>query len=227
MTHAEDQESPWALQLAVRVEKLTPPTTLAVCRATVLATISLLDDERTRPGGEWHEAIASWSEVRIRKIVRRGRASAWERAQDVPGVTVEHDGAEVRAFVPSRMADAPRDVAKLQIQSTPLDEVDLLDELPTIEPGAMVVAVTPAVEMSWGKMAAQCAHAGQLLWWAADDDRRSDWTDADRPILVVPARESLWSQLVEASEVQVRDAGFTEIPAGTNTTVAWWAQITP
>ena len=216
-------DSPWALQLAARVEKLDPPGTLAVCAAAALATVTLLADERSAPDGEWHDAVAEWSEVRIRKIVRRGRASAWERAQEVPGVTVAYDGAEVRAFVPGRMASAPREVAKLQIQSSPLDEPERLTELPALDSGTMVVAVTPVVEMSWGKQAAQCAHAAQLLWWAADEDRLADWNQADRPIFIVQASESLWASLEARAEVSVHDAGFTEIPPGTNTTIAWWA----
>ena len=216
-------DSPWALQLAARIEKLDPPRTLAVCAATALATIALLADERSAPGGEWHDAVAEWSEVRIRKIVRRGRASAWERAQDVPGVTVAHDGAEVRAFVPGRMASAPREIAKLQIQSSPLDVPERVGDVPELAAGTMVIAVTPAVEMSWGKQAAQCAHAAQLLWWAGDDDRLAAWDDAGRPVHIVQSNDDLWGTLEDRAEVRVHDAGFTEIPPGTNTTVAWWS----
>ena len=217
-------DSPWALQLAARIEKLTPPHTLGVCAATALATITLLADERAAAGGEWHDAVAEWSEVRIRKIVRRGRASAWERAQEVPGVTVERDGAEVRAFVPGRMASAPKALSKLQIQSSPLDEPERIDALPELAAGTMAIAVTPAVEMSWGKQAAQCAHAAQLLWWAADEERLAAWDAADRPISIVLATPELWASLDERAEVSVHDAGFTEIPPGTNTTVAWWSE---
>lgn len=217
-------DSPWALQLAARVEKLSPPRTLAVCAAAALATITLLADERAAAGGEWHDAVAEWSEVRIRKIVRRGRASAWERAQGVPGVTVERDGAEVRAFVPGRMASAPKEVAKLQIQSSPLDEPERTSALPEMAAATMAIAVTPAVEMSWGKQAAQCAHAAQLLWWAADAERLGAWDAADRPIAIVLATPELWVSLDERAEVSVHDAGFTEIPPGTNTTIAWWSE---
>lgn len=218
-----EPESPWALQLAVRVEKAAPPLVAAVCRATVLATIALLDDERSGPGGPWHEAVSTWNGVRIRKIVRRGRASAWERAQGVDGVTIVHEGAEVRAFVPSRMNEAPREITKLQIQATPLDEPERDDELPALDDGAMVVAVTPEVEMTWGKRAAQCAHAGQLLWRDAPAERRSTWDDAGRPVVVIHPTRSLWQRIDAIAEVRVHDAGYTEIPPDTNTTRAWWA----
>ena len=124
-------ESPRALQLAVRVEKLDPPTTTAICAAAVLATIGLLEDERSQPGGSWHEAVAAWNGDRIRKLVRRGRASAWDRAQVPDGVTVERDGAEVRAYVPGPLDEAPEALAKLQIKSTALDEVERMSRCRT------------------------------------------------------------------------------------------------
>ena len=179
----EQTESPWALQLAVRVEKLSPPTTAAACAAAALATIELLDDDRAQPDGIWHAAVSTWNGARIRKLVRRARASAWERAQSVSGVTVARDGAEARAFVPSRMDEAPREITKLQIQSTPLDEVEPIEALPSLSASTLVVAITPRFEMSWGKQAAQSAHAAQRAWMTADDATRTAWDDAGRPCL--------------------------------------------
>lgn len=223
-----DPEAPWALQLAVRVEKLTPPTTAAACAATTLATITLLEDERSQPDGEWHEPVTAWNGARIRKLVRRGRASAWERAQEPAGVTVERDGAEVRAFVPSPTDQAPSELRKLQIQSTPLDEIDTVDALPSLPAGAMVIAITPLFEMSWGKQAAQCAHAGQRLWMLSDSDDVAAWDGAARPIIIVHPNGALWARLETMPDepgtvIRIHDGGFTEIPPGTNTTIAWFA----
>ncbi len=218
-------DSPWALQLAARVEKADPPTTAAICAAAALATIELLDDPRSGPDGEWHEAVASWNGARIRKIVRRGRASAWQRAQAPDGVTVERDGAEVRAFVPSPMDQAPDALAKLQIQSSPLDEPERVGGVPDV--GGLLIAVTPHVDMSWGKQAAQCAHAGQWAWMRSDREVVAAWEEAGRPITVIHPTKSLWARLVEDAPVQIHDGGFTEIPAGTKTALAWWARSNP
>lgn len=221
--HREPEpESPWALQLAARVEKLSPPTVAAVCAAAVLATIELLDDERAQPGGIWHAAVSTWNGERIRKIVRRARASAWERAQVVSGVTVERDGAEVRAFVPSRMSEAPREVTKLQIQSTPLDETSQLDQLPELAAHTLVVAITPHFDMSWGKQAAQCAHAGQRAWMSADPQTAQAWHSADRPIAILHPTKQLWDALDDVATTRIHDGGFTEIPPGTNSSIAWF-----
>ncbi|MFT6292893.1 MAG: peptidyl-tRNA hydrolase [Ilumatobacter sp.] len=220
-------ESPRALQLAARVEKVDPPTVAQICAAAALATITLLDDERSQPDGEWYEPVAAWNGDRIRKIVRRGRASAWQRAQEPDGVTVERDGAEVRAFVPGRLDEAPEQLAKLQIQSSDLDAVERVDMLP--EAPALVtlmIAVTPLVAMSWGKQAAQCAHAGQWAWMRSDRDLVSEWDRGDRPLTIVHPTKQLWAELVEHAPVQIHDGGFTEIPAGTKTALAWWSSPT-
>lgn len=221
---APDSESPWALQLAARVEKLSPPATSAICAAAALATISLLDDERAQPGGIWHRPVSTWNGKRIRKIVRRARASAWQRAQSVSGVTVVYAGAEVRAFVPSPMDQAPREVTKLQIQSTALDTVEPQSELPELTPGALVIAVTPHFEMSWGKQAAQCAHAGQRAWMTATDDLVGAWHESGRTITVLHPDAQLWDGLDDVATTRIHDGGFTEIPPGTNSSVAWFSR---
>ena len=81
-------------------------------------------------------------------------------------MTVERDGAEVRAYVPGPLDEAPEALAKLQIKSTALDQIERIEVVP--EAPGLIIAVTPLVEMSWGKQAAQCAHAGQWAWMRSD-----------------------------------------------------------
>ena len=219
-THSKSG-SPLALQLAARVEKVDPPSVPAICAAAALATIALLDDDRSQEGGEWHEAVAAWNGARIRKIVRRGRASAWLRAQEPDGVTVERDGAEVRAYVPGPLDQAPTALAKLQIQSSALAEGEQVGQLPAT--AGLILAVTPLVEMSWGKQAAQCAHAAQRAWMSSDSVVVAQWDRAGRPLTVLRPTARLWAELCEWAPTQIRDGGFTEIPAGTKTAVAWFA----
>lgn len=215
-----DEAAPLALQLAVRVERGSPPAVADICRAGALATIRLLADRRSAPGGAWSEAVAAWNGARIRKLVRRGRGAAWERALAVPGVTVSLDGVEVRAFVPGPMDCVPEPVAKLQIQSTDLDEPDRVDHVDRV--GGLTIAVTPDVAMSWGKQAAQCAHAGQRAWMSLEPQDMAAWHRAGAPVRVVHPTPALWARLVRGAETVIRDGGYTEIPAGTTTTCAWW-----
>lgn len=220
-------DSPLALQLAARVEKAAPPLVDDIYAAAALAVIELLEDRRSQPGsassepGEWYEAVEAWNGARIRKIMRRGRASAWLRAQEVPGVTVTVGTAEVRAFVPGPLDEAPRDLAKLQIQSTALDEPGLISERPSIQVGELVIAVTPDLEMSWGKLAAQCAHAGQRAWERATTQGREHWRATGSIVRVLHPDAALWNELRAGPVQEIRDGGFTEIPAGSLTAIGW------
>ncbi len=219
------ETSPLALQLAARVEKIDPPNVTAICEAAVLATIGLLEDQRSQPGGPWFDAVEDWNGARIRKIVRRGRGAAWARAQEPDGVTVAHDGAEVRAFVPGPLDQAPTALAKLQIRSTPLDEPERRSELPELIGATgtnLVILITPKIEMSWGKRAAQSAHAGQWAWMRSDPAVIAAWDRAARPIAVVQPDDTLWEELAGDAPVSIRDGGFTEVPAGTHTAAAMW-----
>ena len=115
-------------------------------------------------------------------------------------------------------------VAKLQIDgsSAPLEGPVRTD---TVEApaGALVVALTPLVAMTWGKLAAQTAHGAQLAREAAGEATLAAWAERDRAIVVWFPTAEAWARDVPAEAVRVRDGGFTEIPPGTLTAAAWFA----
>src|SRR5271170_622781 len=117
-------EAPWAMQLVARVEKTLPPTHVAVCEAAGAAVVQLLADARSQPGGEWFAAVQRWEAGRIRKLARKARGSQWERVQALAGLSVAHDGAEVRAFVPSPIDSVPVEISRLQLQGFDLESSD-------------------------------------------------------------------------------------------------------
>lgn len=225
-----DEVSARALQFAARVEKLEPPSLADVFVATALGVIAILDDHRSLPGGDWYDEVSAWNGARIRKIVRRARGSAWGRAHAVQGVTIVHGTAMVRAFVPGVIDQAPVELSKLQIQSTPLDEPPRTVALPprlstspryTETPVVLTIGLNPAVEMTWGKRAAQVAHAAHRCWEGLDRGDRLDWNAAGRQIDVVSPDPSLWAEVFADAPVQIRDGGFTEVAPGTNTAAAF------
>lgn len=217
----EYEDRPRALQMAARVERVDPPVLDDIFVASALGVIMMLDDHRSLPGGEWHDEVTAWSGARIRKIMRKGRASGWERAQAVPGLLVRHGSAEVRVFVPGVVDDAPRELSKLQIQASPLDEPEPIDTLAPVEQPTLTILLHPDVEMSWGKRCAQVAHAAQRCWEQLDRTDRLDWNAATRPIRVHTPTKELWDTLLPTATTQIRDGGFTEIAAGTLTAVSW------
>lgn len=213
----EYEERPRALQMAARVEKVDPPELSDIFAAAGLGVVMLLDHYRSLPGGEWHDEVEAWRGNRIRKIMRRARASNWERAQTVPGLTVVHGTAEVRVFVPGVVDQAPPELSKLQIQSSPIDEPEPITELAPVDEPTLTVLLNPAVEMSWGKRGAQVAHAAQRCFEKMDRTDRLDWNAATRPIRVRTPAPQLWDELLPSAAAEIRDGGFTEIEPGTLT----------
>ncbi|WP_433326480.1 hypothetical protein [Spirillospora sp. CA-294931] len=217
-------EPPRAMQLVVRAEKAAPPGHGAVCAAAARAVVALLTDPRTTdPEGEWHDAVRRWEDGRIRKVARRARGVRWPEVQALPGVTVEQDGAEVRAFVPGSVADVPPEISKLQVAG--LDLADEEEPKPPPEPPYAVIALNPGVAMTTGKAAAQSGHAAHLLLRQAGEPGLAEWIGSGPRVHLV--RDLPWHRCVEHAAVAVRDAGFTEVPPGTMTAVAWLRGASP
>ncbi len=205
------------MQLVVRLEKASPPGHGPVCEAAATAVVRLLTDPRaTEPEGEWRRAVHEWESRRIRKVTRRARGVRWPEVQALPGVTVEHSGAEVRAFVPGPVSDVPLELAKLQVAG--LDLEDGGEPGPPPEPPYATIALNPGVTMTTGKAAAQCGHAAQLLLRQGGKDATA-WAEAGAHVRLV--RDVPWRRCVEHAAVAVRDGGFTEVPPGTMTAIAW------
>ncbi len=203
------------MQLVVRAEKADPPGHGAVCEAAATAVVRLLTDPRAVEG-EWRDAVREWESRRIRKVTRRARGVRWPEAAALPGVTVEHAGAQVRAFPPGPVSDVPPQLAKLQVAG--LDLADGEPE-PAPEPPYAAIALNPDVTITTGKAAAQCGHAAQLL---LRQGRRKDvaaWVEAGAAVRL--ARDVPWRDCVKKAAVAVRDGGFTEVPPGTMTAIAW------
>lgn len=216
-SHVEDLDPPWAMQLAIRAEKADPPGHRAVCAAAAMAVVELLTDPRAAdPEGEWYEAVRTWENGRIRKVARRARGVRWPEVQALPGVTVAYEGAEVRAFVPGPVTEVPPEIAKLQVAGT-----DFADEGPLPPPDRpyAVIAFNPDVKMTSGKAAAQAGHAAQLLLRQGPPPEVQEWLAAGARVHI--ELDAPWRECVRHAAVAVRDAGFTEVPPGTMTAIAW------
>lgn len=205
------------MPVVLRLER-EPPHRSAVLAAAAAAPLAVCLDPRAEPGGEWHESLALWIGTqppagRIRKIARRARGAHWTVVQDLPGVTVDVGGAQVRALLPGPVDEVPRVVARLQIGGTDLEP----DDPGPVPAGAVAIWLNPTVEMTVGKAAAQVGHASMLL-------------AAERGLIAVPrfavrqAAPARWPELRVAVDrgaaVAVRDAGFTEVEPGTITCIA-------
>ncbi|MFF4210285.1 peptidyl-tRNA hydrolase [Streptomyces sp. NPDC001796] len=212
-----DEAPQFVLPLVVRIERAAPPARTDALETAARAVLVILSDERSLGGGEWARAMRDWQDARIRKVVRRARGAEWRRAGALPGITVTGKSAEVRVFPPVPLDGWPKDLARLQVSGT-----DLEDPEPPVEADrtAPVLWLNPDLEMSAGKAMAQAGHGAQLAWWALPDEERAAWRDAGFPLAVRTAPPFRWRELTTSGLPLVRDAGFTEIAPGSCTVVA-------
>ncbi|MFI1097610.1 peptidyl-tRNA hydrolase [Streptomyces sp. NPDC020917] len=213
-----DAAPQFVLPLVVRIERDAPPGRTDALETAARAVLTLLADERsTAEDGEWAQAVRDWQDARIRKVVRRARGAEWRRAEALPGITVTGDAAEVRVYPPVPLDGWPKDLARLQVSGTELDD-PAPPALP--EPGAPVLWMNPGVAMSAGKAMAQAGHGAQLAWWELSQAQRAAWAADGFRLAVRTAAPAGWTRLTESGLPVVRDAGFTEIAPGSCTVVA-------
>jgi len=228
-----DEAPQYALPLVIRVERTTPPTRTDALEGAARAVLTFLADPRVTGevgednedsedseggrDGEWAAAARAWEDARIRKVVRRARGAAWERALTLPGITVVQRSAEIRVYPPVPVDDWPPDLARLQVAGTELE-----DPTPPGEPGGKtpVLWLNPELPMTAGKAMAQAGHAAQLAWWRLGPRERSEWRDLDFDLAVRTAAPQGWAELVHSGLPVVRDGGFTEVAPGSCTVVA-------
>lgn len=222
ITNDEDPAQVRAMQMVLRLERQDPPGRTPLLEAAAAAAIAVCLDPRSEEGGEWHDAVAAWVAGRIRKVARRARGAHWQAVQEQPGITVEVDGAEVRALVPSLVAELPKEVSRLQISGS---------DLPPDDPGPPpadipLLLLNPGVPMTTGKAAAQVGHATMLLATALPPEQLEEWASTGYRCAVRTPSQPDWDrhfvdEVPSGGKVMaVRDAGFTEIAPGTITVLA-------
>lgn len=217
-------EVPWAMQIVVHRDRGRLAADVDVAEAAAQAVVRLLDDDRSAPGGPWHDAVERWCEGgRIRKLVRRADGKRWTDVQALPGITVELDAARAdagpaaaRALPPAPVRPLPKALHKLQVGGTafvPEGESALADPVVTIE-------VSPHVEITSGKLVAQVAHAAQRAYDLAPDEVRRAWRARGFAVRVERPDAARWD--TTERPVSITDAGFTELPGPTETVRAHW-----
>ncbi|MFD0145581.1 MULTISPECIES: peptidyl-tRNA hydrolase [unclassified Streptomyces] len=216
-TDIRDEKPQFVLPLVVRIERAEPPARTDALETAARAVLEILADERSSGDGAWARIMTDWQDARIRKVVRRARGAEWRRAEALPGITVTGEAAEVRVFPPVPLDGWPKELAKLQVSGTDLED-PAAPAAP--RPGAALLWFNPELDMSAGKAMAQAGHGAQLLWWEMPESDRKAWREAGFPLSVRTADPARWAELTTSGLPVVRDAGFTEIAPGSCTVVS-------
>ncbi|MEV6396149.1 peptidyl-tRNA hydrolase [Streptomyces sp. NPDC051907] len=215
---ARDEAPQFVLPLVVHIEKTDPPARTDALETAARAVLHILGDERSLAEGEWAQAMRDWQDARIRKVVRRARGAEWRKASALDGITVTGRTAEVRVFPPVPLDGWPKELAKLQVSGTDLDDPE---PPPSPDPTGAVLWLSPALDMSAGKAMAQAGHGAHLAWWELSEADRKTWREAGFPLAVRTADPTRWHELTTSGDLPVvRDAGFTEIAPGSCTVVS-------
>ncbi|MFE9424922.1 peptidyl-tRNA hydrolase [Kitasatospora sp. NPDC006697] len=221
-----DEKQQYVLPLVVHLEKTDPPARTDALETSARAVLTLLADPRAVGEGEWAAAVHAWEDARIRKVVRRARGGEWRRTGELPGITVTGQAAEVRVFPPIPLDGWPKELAKLQVSGTELDDPEGY-EAPEPDPEVPVLWLNPEVSMSAGKTMAQTGHAAQLAWWRLDEAQRKEWEASGFALAVRTAPAERWAELMSGPFPVVRDAGFTEIAPGPTVAVEGGTRYCP
>lgn len=227
-TSDEQPDEVRAMPVILRIERAEPPGRTALLEAAAAAALAVCLDERAEPGGEWAEPMHAWLDNRIRKVARRARGAHWEAVQDLPGITVDVDGAQARALVPGLVKETPKEVSRLQISGSELP----LDEPGPVPDGVPLLLLNPQVPMTVGKGAAQVGHATMILAALLGHAELAAWADQGYRVAVRTPSIAQWKELHPGEDpagawrrdrvIAVRDAGFTEVDPGTITVLAQW-----
>ena len=113
--------------------------------------------------------------------------------------------------------EVPKDLAKLQVTGTDLEDPE---ELPRLESGVPVLWVNPGLAMSTGKTMAQVGHAAHIAWLELSDAERKTWEASGFALAVRTATRTQWNELRRSGLPVVQDAGFTEVEPGSYTVIA-------
>lgn len=213
--YSEDQ---YAMPIILRLERDAPaPYHEDALIAAMLGVIKVI--ERGRDDDNWRHAVITWMcDDKHRKVTRKARGARWTQVSKLPGVEVQYGIATVRVLVPHLIAETPVEVSRLQVSGINLEYRDDPNIYPATE-SAFAVAVNPYVLMSTGKQMAQVSHAAHYATLYGDlppeviDDRGE-----------VRIRIAEWEEALEVKHaIDVKDAGYTEVPPGTVTVKAWFS----
>ena len=162
-----------------------------------------------------NRAFTAWRADLYRKVALRADLKALAALAGFPS----HAQGAVTVFAPCRRSERPKALTRLQTYDAAV--ADLASDPAADHEHAVRIVVNGDVAMSVGKMLAQVGHAAMLAFETHHDPHTATpWSSAGFPCVVTFASGAEWNALARDNECLVADAGFTEVPSGTETCLA-------
>jgi peptidyl-tRNA hydrolase len=177
--------------------------------AAVRCSDELREDPRFAP------AFRDWGE-RPRKVALRASAEELDELRaELPGAFLAD---ALLCLPPMRKSDRPPLMAELRPFTDPPRPKDPPE--PQTAENALVYVIRPGVIRTTGKAMAQAGHAA-LMASERLGGRLAGWREAGMPGVLRVVDEDAWKRLKrEPGAIVVRDAGLTQVEAGTETVIA-------
>lgn len=162
-----------------------------------------------------NRAFEEWRRALYRKVALRASMEELAAFAAIPS----HAQGAVTVFAPGWRSERPKALARLQTYDAAV--ADLASDPAAYHEHAVRIVVNADVPMSVGKMLAQVGHAAMMAFETAHDPHTATpWSSAGFPCVVTFASGAEWNALARDNECLVADAGFTEVPSGTETCLA-------
>ncbi|APT85357.1 hypothetical protein CAQU_10150 [Corynebacterium aquilae DSM 44791] len=207
-----------AMQIVLHIEKSQPPARSEILAAAARACVAAcLVGDAGDEESLFYRRLDQWYGLKIRKVARRAHGAGWRRCHSVEGITVAQGQAQARAFIPGLVSEVDKDVARLQIKGT-----DLEDDAPgPASSDGVLIAIDQSLKMSTGKAAAQVGHGSMLLAASMSLAEVTRWAREGFPLSVRDVEHEDFVDLcARPGAVVVQDAGYTEVSPGAYTVVA-------
>ena len=207
-------DDPWAMYYVVRSDRrLSLAQAMALGGAGAVACA-----DRFRESERWAANFAAWRAAEYPKIALRANADEFAALAALDAVLLATPAGPTALCLPPRRK-SEREPQLIEL--APFTEAKRPDEPPTPAAGALVYVIRPGVIKSMGKAIAQAGHAALAV---ADQTSVSYGADLQRWRAhgmtgeVRLADEPTWERLkAEVECVVIRDAGYTQVAAGTET----------
>ncbi len=174
--------------------------------------------DRFRDSERWAANFAAWQAAEYPKVALRASAAQFAVLAGIDATPIPTAADPIALCLPPRRKS---DRESQLVELAPFTDAKLPAEAPATTPGALVYVIRPGVIKSMGKAIVQAGHAALAVadeMAATHPVELQRWRARGTPGEVRLADAQAWERLkIEVDCVVIRDTGYTQVAAGTET----------